>query len=507
MIDIFEPLPGQVLTKFRTMRGFQRKNEKRKYLNFFFLILILILSASCLRNNQDKLSKILEKPKGKHFLLGEIQNRGKLIAVTDYNSTDYFIYRGAPMGYQFERLKIFADFLGVKLEIKVDNNLDEAIADLQDGKCDLIAMGLTITAERRKEVAFADPYMQTRQMLVQRKPKNWRKMHTWDDIEKSLIRNPLDLEGKTVWVQKGSVYARRLNNLEDEIGGKINVVQDSDRETERLIEAVNKGEIDYTVCDEQIAQLNERLYSDLDISTPLSFPQNLAWAVKKGSDSLRIAINYWMDEFNDTKTSAFLYHKYFTSPRATYMARSEALFHNDGTISQYDDIIREACKRYGLDWRLMASLMYQESQFHPDVKSWAGAFGLMQLMPQTAEIYGVDSTSSPREQIEAGIKYLHSIDQQLPPEISDTVERVKFILAAYNMGIAHIYDARRLAEKNGKDPNIWTNNVDFYVLNKSNPKYYQDTVVRYGYARGEETYNFVNEILDRYEHYKNVIED
>jgi membrane-bound lytic murein transglycosylase F len=128
-------------------------------------------------------------------------------------------------------------------------------------------------------------------------------------------------------------------------------------------------------------------------------------------------------------------------------------------------------------------------------------------MPATAAIYGVDSTSSEREQIVAGVKFLKSLDSQLPEEIADPEERLKFILAAYNVGIAHIFDARRLAEKHGKDPNIWTGNVDFFILNKSDPKYYRDDVVRYGYARGDETYNFVNEILDRYEHYKNVIEN
>ncbi len=99
------------------------------------------------------------------------------------------------------------------------------------------------------------------------------------------------------------------------------------------------------------------------------------------------------------------------------------------------------------------------------------------------------------------------LDKELPKEIRDPDERVKFILAAYNVGIAHVYDARRLAEKNGKDPNVWTDNVDYYVLNKSNPEYYRDSVVRYGYARGEETYNFVKEVLDRFEHYKNAVTD
>jgi membrane-bound lytic murein transglycosylase F len=152
-------------------------------------------------------------------------------------------------------------------------------------------------------------------------------------------------------------------------------------------------------------------------------------------------------------------------------------------------------------------LVYQESQFHPDVKSWAGAYGLMQMMPATAALFGIDSTSTDREQLEAGILYIKVLDRELPNEIKDPDERIKFILASYNVGIAHVLDARRLATKNGKDPNIWTDNVDYFILNKSNPEYYKDTVVKFGYARGEEAYNFVNEVLDRFEHYKNVIND
>ena len=115
--------------------------------------------------------------------------------------------------------------------------------------------------------------------------------------------------------------------------------------------------------------------------------------------------------------------------------------------------------------------------------------------------------SAPKDQIRAGLQFLKWLDEQLPLEITDPEERLRFVLAAYNVGIAHIYDARRLAEKHGKDPNIWTGNVDYFILNKSDPTYYRDSVVKYGYARGEETYQFVEEIFERYELYKKVIEN
>jgi len=155
----------------------------------------------------------------------------------------------------------------------------------------------------------------------------------------------------------------------------------------------------------------------------------------------------------------------------------------------------------------VASVVYQESRFEPQATSWMGAYGLMQLMPGTAEIYGVDSMSPPEENLSAGISYLKSIDGRFADIVEDPNERKKFVLAAYNVGIAHVFDARRLAEKYGRDPNIWDDNVDFFLLNKSDPKYYNDSVVYYGYCRGDEPFKYVNDILYRYEHYLNVIED
>jgi membrane-bound lytic murein transglycosylase F len=488
---------------------FKKINVSRKFFPVIFpLFILLIFLTSCLNDHKEKMNQLMAGEDMPHrYRIHEIQERGKLIAAADFNSTDYFIYRGEPMGFQYEKLKMFSDYLGVDLEIQVVNSLDEAFQNLEEGKSDVIAMGLTVTKDRSEMVDFTHPIMQTRQMLVQRKPENWRKMRTWDDIEKLLIRNPMDLAGKTVRVQKSSAHTGRLENLSEEIGWPIQVEEDPVLEVEQLVEAVASGQIDYTICDEHLAGFYEKQYPELDIRTAVSFPQNIAWAVRPGSDSLRMALNEWITENNGTYASKHLADKYFNSPRAAFMAKSEAVSFNDKKISQYDEILRNISKQHDLDWRLVASLVYQESQFDAGAKSWAGAFGLMQIMPATAKLLGIDSTASDFEHLEAGILYLTMLDRELPDEISNSDERIKFILAAYNLGIAHVFDARRLAEKNGKDPNVWTDNVDYYVLNKSNPHYYRDSVVRYGYARGEETYNFVLEVLDRFEHYKNVTDN
>ncbi|HOW25084.1 MAG TPA: transporter substrate-binding domain-containing protein [Bacteroidales bacterium] len=429
--------------------------------------------------------------------------RGKLIALTNYGSTSYFLYRGQPMGYQYDLLQSFAGYLGVDLEIVVNNSIEGAFQDLQTGKCDLIALDMAVTKDRKKIVDFSDPISQTRQVLVQRKPDNWRKIKTWDEVESHLVRNQINLGGKILHVQKNTFAVERLQTLQQEIGDTIYIVEEPEKTAEDLIKMVAEGDIDYTVCDEHIALINQHFYPDIDISTPVSFPQNVAWAVRKGSSSLQNAINAWLDENNRNNMNQLVYRKYFVNPVYSPQSRSsQRPSGGKGTISVYDDLIKEQSSLLNWDWRLLASLIYQESMFDPTVRSWRGAFGLMQLMPETARKFGVDSTSSPQENIVAGVKFLKILDNQLRKKVSDDMERIKFVLAAYNVGIAHILDAMRLAEKYGKDPSVWTDNVDYFILNKSNPEYYTDTVVRYGYARGEEPYRFVGEILQRYETYR-----
>ena len=296
----------------------------------------------------------------------------------------------------------------------------------------------------------------------------------------------------------------RLAHLMEEIGDTIYIVE-RDEEMEDLIEEVAQGTIDYTVGDENLARLHEMYYSNIDVRTPVSFEQNLSWAVRPGATELLEAVNEWLGDFRETRDYAAIYNKYYNNPRSVFIAKSELHSLGGGKISVFDDYFKRYAEIIGWDWRLIASLSYQESRFNPSAVSWAGAFGVMQLMPGTAEFLNVGTDASVAEHIYAGVRYLQWLDERLENEITDEHERIHFVLASYNVGIGHVLDARRLAEKYGRDPNVWKNNVDYYVLNKSNPKYYQDPVVRHGYARGSEPYHYVAEIMQRYRHYKNAL--
>ncbi len=479
------------------------KSLKNRAIILLLLVQSTLFLGSCNRGGESRFRDVEQMIPDRVTQLEMIRQNGALKVVTEYNSISYFLYRGQPLGFQYEMLQELANHLNLALEVSVCNDLDRNFSDLREGKVDMIAMNLTVTSERKLEVAFTAPLLQTRQVLVQRKPLQWEKMNRIQQ-ESALVRNQLDLEGKLVYVQKGSVYEARLRSLSNEIGGGIDI-EEVNLESEQLIQRVALGEIDYTVCDENVGLVNTTYFPQLDVGTAISFPQHVAWAVNIRSDSLKKVIDQWVTDYRKTSKYAILYNKYFKNRHANRNIHSEYYTLGSGKISQFDDIIRKESERIGWDWRLLASVIYQESRFNPEAVSWAGAFGLMQLMPVTAGSYGITMDSTPEEQIRAGASFIKWLDNRFNDEITDQDERIKFVLASYNIGLGHIQDARRLAERYESDPNTWYDSVDEWLLKKSDPVYYTDPVVRHGFARGIETYNFVRDILGRYTHYKNIV--
>ncbi|MBW6501524.1 MAG: transporter substrate-binding domain-containing protein [Bacteroidales bacterium] len=470
-------------------------NIKRHSVFLLLLLLPVLLFQAC--NHAS--------PENKYTAdLDEIRERGKLVAITDFNSTSYFLYRGEPMGFHYEMLNAFSDYLGIDLEIRTENQLSRAFEMLNSGEADLLAIGLTVNESRKKEILFSEAIDETRQVLVQRKPENWRNM-TLSTLDNNLIRSQLDLAGKTVYVQESSAHAERLRALASEIGDSITIIE-VPYDMEQLIKLVTRGEIDLAICDENLARVNSTYYPDIDVNTPVSFPQRIAWGLRKEKSELLLQeLNEWIRSYKGTRTYAFLYAKYFRNSRSSAMVRSDYYSLNTGRVSQWDEMIKTYSETINWDWRLLASLIYQESRFMPDVVSWAGAYGLMQLMPATGANYGIDITSSPQENLKAGTRYINWLHTIFDPKIADENERLKFILASYNAGPGHVLDAMILAEKNGMDPQKWDGSVAVWLQKKSEPQYYNDADVKSGYFRGKESIAFVTEILDRYWHYRNII--
>ncbi|MBL8020352.1 MAG: transporter substrate-binding domain-containing protein [Leptospirales bacterium] len=436
--------------------------------------------------------------------IADIKKRGKLLALTSYGPNSYFLYKGQALGYEYELLSKLAEDIGVKLEIVVVRNADEITYMLNSGAGDIVAANIAVTKKRAQTVQFTEHLTLTRQVLVQR-ARGFRPRP--DSKEWIPTRNTVDLIGQKVHVREGSSYYLRLKNLSEEIGGDIDIVTVPGTEiTEDLIKKVSTGEIDFTVADENTALINQAYYPGIDVETAISFPQRIAWIVRNRSPELLSTVNAWIRKMKTTDSYALIYNRYYRDPRL-YRERvaSEFFSTSGGRVSPFDAVFKKASQQYKLDWTLLAAVAYQESRFDPNARSWSGAQGVMQLMQPTAVEFGAPNAFKPDDNIMAGSKYLVYLDERWKKDITDPDERLRFVLASYNAGMAHVDDARRLASKYGKDQNKWADNVEVFILALSKPEFFNDPVVQYGYLRGEEPYNYVRQILERQEHYKKFV--
>lgn len=424
--------------------------------------------------------------------LPAILERDTLVALTLYSSTSYFLYRGEPMGFQYELCRQFADSLGVELTVKVAASPEELMRKLLAGEGDIIAYNMNVTNERKDSLLFCGEETLSHQVLVQRGGRK-------------ALKDVTDMPGKDIYI-KPDRYLMRLENLNKELGGgiRIHAVREDSVSEEDLIEQVARGQIDYTVCDNEVARVNKTYFTNLDISVSVSFAQRSSWAVRPDEPLLARAATEWFARNKTSKAYLASARRYFEQEK--HIAHGSILSIKDGKISRYDDLFRKYAAEIGWDWRLLASLAYAESNFNPDVVSWAGARGLMQLMPRTARAMGMPpgKEADPEESIKAATIYIGRLDKSFSG-IEDKDERINFILASYNAGEGHVKDAVALARKYGADPARWKGNVEKYLKLKSHERYFNDEVCRNGYFRGEETCRFVSDIRERHRYYQEKI--
>lgn len=413
--------------------------------------------------------------------------------------TTYFDYRGTPMGYDYELMESFAKYYGLQFSVKVGASISEMTTWLENGDIDILASPVPSTAEFKERVLLCGPKMVSSQVLVQKAEQD------------SVITDVTQLVGREVMVQRDSKYFYRMQNLNDELGGGIKIttlprdtVSDDD-----LLSMVWKGEISLTVVDSDVAGAAISYYPGLDITLKISLEQHSQWAVNLKSEGLGKALNRWFAD--DDKDVAEIYKKYYSLSKSDYLDQMiqdvddiMKLTFAKGQISPYDNIFRDAGKTYNIDWRLIAAVAYVESHFTADVNSWAGALGLMQVMPRTATSMGYSPSemSNPAKNVDVGVKTLVQLDKMLSKKVSNPEQRMNLVLASYNAGPGHILDAIALADKYGLDPEMWEGNVEEAVLMKTKPAYYNDPVVKNGYFRGRETVAFVRKVRNAYNLFK-----
>lgn len=435
--------------------------------------------------------------------LPDILMNGKLVILAENSSTSYFIYRGRKMGFEYEILKEFASDLGIELEIRLIDDLNEANEMLNAGDGDLIACNYTISNDRKKIIDFSVPFLKTNQVLVQRKPDGWEKM-TDKEISAKLINDPTQLAKKRVHVWEGSTYFRRLMNLQEEIGDTIFIqAETGDVSSEDLIENVSEGLIDYTVVEKNVAQINSQFLDNIDVHLGISVKQKIAFGLRKSSPLLKARLDQWLSNYIEKPSFKYLKRKYFDLPQIASRSSDSFLSVKGGPLSRYDHLFKKAASKHGWDWRLLASISFQESRFNPEANGMGGAYGLMQFMPEIGPVFNVYPSSTPEVQIEGGMKLLLRI-YRLWKDIPVEEDRIKFTLASYNSGASHVQDAQRLAEKHGLDPKVWDDQVEVMMKNLSKKEYYRDPVVKSGSARGAHTSKYVQTIYARYLSYKSL---
>lgn len=471
---------------------------------------VILVSVVCLTgfictvvfgNNLENFLDSKEETNLGNGKLERILTHKELRVVVDFNTINYFIYKGEPQGFQYEILKEFCADNGLDLTIDATNNLPSAIVGLIHDEYDLVAKNVFSGYVDNKLVEFTQPLLKTKILLVQR--KNGKASN--DGNVPYCVKNRGELAHRTVHVSGNTSYGFHMQKLSSDLERPISVVTDTSATTEQLLEKVSEGEIDYTICSEKTANFVGSHFNTLDFSTPIAFDQEFSWLVANKSTKWKEYLDTWIVAFKQSDRYQEICEKYYSESANGIFSQKKFNSILGGKLSDYDDVVKSVASVYDFDWRLISSIIYRESRFDSQAKSTVGASGLMQLMPITAKLFNVFDTSVPSENIRGGVAYLSWLDETFAPVIPDEKERLKFVLASYNVGIGHVMDARRLAMKYNRNPSVWDDNVEYFLMKKSEAAFYNDPVVEHGYCRSAEPLAFVEKVLDRYTHYVNII--
>jgi len=455
-------------------------NSKKAGYSFLIISSVLLFFFLFIHSNHGNFIHLGEENTG-NSTDDNREERLNVLLFTHYS--DYFIHRGVPMGFQYELFKNLSAALGRKLSITFENDPNAAYSAAFSNHYDIVAMDFKKSLLIKQLITPSLPFSTSYPVLIQRKevpaipPQKKRKIylpaHFPGTIEKDSLEKPSEWE---------IIYSSTLT-------------------IEELIDLLDKKKINYTVSDYHTAITLLPFYSDLEIVSAVGKTYKRTWVLNDSNKTLNKQINSWLHIFTHSKKYKFLERKYFSPYTANRnMPLLESRYHK---ISPFDNIVKKYAKKANIDWRLIISIMYQESKFVTGLYGMGESFGLMQLMPSTGEKYNISSESSDEEQIKAAILHLIGI-QNLFPEVEEPEDKLKFMCAAYNSGAGHIKDAQRLCEKYGEDPTRWAS-VSKYLILKAKKQYYNDPVVQNGYYPGSHTVKYVEQIWERFSSYKAII--
>ncbi|HEX5678293.1 MAG TPA: transporter substrate-binding domain-containing protein [Alcanivorax sp.] len=419
-----------------------------------------------------------------------IKKNGVLRVITSNNPASYFLWRGELMGFDYDLIRHFAKQHDLRVRMVVRESASQMFEALQVGAGDVIAGAMTVTESRKaRGWHFSNRYLEVHEQII-------------GDADDEPFESVQELAGRTVVVAPDSAFMGTLEALREQ-GIDVRIEPREGATTEMLIQSVVDGEIDLTVADSHVAALESTYREDLRTLWTLEGSRDIAWVVRDDQSQLVSKLNAYINRNYRGLFYNVTFNRYFKESK-TIRIHEEYRVEAGKAISPYDDLAKEYALKYDFDWRLLVSQMYQESRFNPDAVSFAGARGLMQVMPRTARQFGFDNLHDPEQSVAAGSAYLEWLEERFPQRLG-MAQKIYFGLAAYNAGHGHVEDARRLAQRLGKNPDLWFGHVEEAMLLLSQPRYARQA--RFGYVRGSEPVKYVREIRNRYLGYVQFTEE
>jgi peptidoglycan lytic transglycosylase F len=415
-----------------------------------------------------------------------ISQQGTLRIITRNGPTTYYEDRTGPAGFEYELAKLFATYLNVEMKVTAVHSLEEVFQALKNNTADLAAAGLTITEKRQQSLYFSPSYLPIKQYVLYRN-------------DRSRPRSTTDILNARITVLAHSSHHGILSTLATDYP-ELNWHSATDVETIDTLEMLNDGEIDFTLIDSNEYLANRAFYPRLHIGFEIGEPGELAWAldINDNNTELRIALQQFFQQINEDGTLRQLQERFYS--HSEQVNQSGSLTFSQAVkkrLPRYRDLIQQVATESGVDWRLLAAISYQESHWNPKARSPTGVRGMMMLTLPTAKEMGIKNRLDAEQSLRGGARYFNKIIRRIPERIKDP-DRTWFALAAYNVGLGHLEDARKITENQGANPDTWAD-VKTHLPLLRKRRWYKNT--KYGYARGNEPVGYVQNIR----HFYNVL--
>jgi len=418
-------------------------------------------------------------------IINDIQRQGKLLVLTLNSPTTYYLGADdAPAGFEYDLTKALADSLNVEAEYKLFDNIEGLLSAINNNEGHIVAAGLTRTEEREATHLFGPSYKTVQQQVV---------CHRSSRLPKDVS----DLLARSILIIADSSYQETLLELQNDYP-ELQWESTDELSAEQVLGKLENKEFDCTVIDSSVFSLNRRYYPGLVDAFPISEKQNLAWILPPDAEYFKQYVEEWFVQSEKNSLLSIISERYYGYADIFDFYNNHVFLKRIKTrLPKYEPDFRQVAEQYLIPWTLLAAQSYQESGWNAKARSPTGVRGLMMLTQSTAKAMGVKKRIDPRQSIKGGAKYLNKMRKRVPEDVA-AEDRIWFALAAYNVGFAHLLDARKLARELGKNPGTWHDMRDVLPL-LSQKKYYKK--LKYGYARGSEPVKYI----DRIRYYQDVL--